>query len=191
MGIVQALWGLSNPNAYEIAEWKGKRLRVAVVTDKGRQRANIGNLVADEGGITISTRMVQSFGINDEIKFRGKWYVITAIDDSNSEVTPQNTAVVKAEYLQEIRLTLFEVNQVTRNLRVDTPVITVDGATATITCGTLDAIIYYTTDGTAPSSVSTRYKGAFDVSTADTVYAIALNKNRQPSKLAKWSRVQQ
>lgn len=188
MGLVQIMWGLSNPNAFEIAEWKGKRIRVAVVTDKGRQRANAGNLLADEGGITISTRMVQDFGINDEIKFRGKWYVITAIDDTNNEVAPQNTAIVRADYLQEIRLTLFEVNQKTRNLRVETPVITANGTTATIDCGTMDAEIHYTTDGTVPSSISPLYKSEFDIGTADTIYAIALNNNRQPSKVGKWSK---
>ena len=188
MGLVQLLWGLSDPNAFETAEWKGKRIRVAVVADKGRQRGNVDNLLADEGGITISTRMVQDFGINDEIKFRGKWYVITHIDDSNSEVAPQNTAIVKADYLQEIKLTLFEVNQQTRNLRVETPVIAVSGTTATITCGTFEAEIHYTTDGTAPSSISPLYKGEFDIGTADVIYAIALNANRQPSKVGRWSK---
>ncbi len=188
MGLIQALWGLSNPNSFEIAEWKGKKIRVAVVADKGRQRANIGGLLADEGRITISTRMVLDYGINDEIKFRDKWYVITAIDDSNNEVAPQNTALVKATYLQEIRLSLFEVNQQTRNLRVDTPVITVANGKATITCDTLDAEIYYTIDGTLPNSLSMLYKGEFDVTTVNVVYAIALRKNREPSALAVWSK---
>ncbi len=188
MGLIQALWGLSNPNAFEIAEWKGKKIRVALVSDKGRQRANIGGLIADEGRITISTRCMYDYGINDEIKFRGKCYVITAIDDSNNEVAPQNTAIVKATYLQEMRLNLFEVNQQTRNLRVDTPVITVANGKATITCATLDAIIYYTTDGTLPNSLSPVYKGEFELGTADTVMAIALHKNRHPSTVAVWSK---
>lgn len=188
MGLIQAMWGISNPNAFEIAEWKGKKIRVALVSDKGRQRANIGRLIADEGRITISTRCMYDYGINDEIKFRGKHYVITDIDDSNNEVAPQNTALVKATYLQEMRLNLFEVNQQTRNLRVDTPVITVENGKATITCGTLDAIIYYTMDGTFPNSLSPVYKGEFDLGTADTIWAMALHKNRQPSTVAVWSK---
>lgn len=186
MGLIQALWGLSNPNAFEIAEWKGKRIRVAVVADKGRQRANIGGLLADEGRITISTRMVLDYGINDEIKFKDKWYVITAIDDSNNEVAPQNTALVKATYLQEIRLSLFEVNQQTRNLRVDTPIITVANGKATITCDTLDAEIYYTTDGTLPNSLSPVYKGEFELGTADTVMAIAIKEGYAASEVSKY-----
>lgn len=188
MGLVQALWGLSNPNAFETAEWKGKRIRVEVVTDKGRQRANINGLLADEGRITLSTRMVLNYGINDEIKFRDKLYVITAIDDSNNEVAPQNTAQVSATYLQGIRLNLFEVNQKTRNLHVNKPVISVANNKATIACATLDAEIFYTIDGTVPSSLSTLYKGEFDVSTVDKVFAIALHENRQPSKLVVWSK---
>lgn len=188
MGLVQALWGLSNPNAFETAEWKGKRIRVEVVIDKGRQRANINGLLADEGRITLSTRMVLNYGINDEIKFRDKLYVITAIDDSNNEVAPQNTAQVSATYLQGIRLNLFEVNQKTRNLHVNKPVISVANNKATIACATLDAEIFYTIDGTVPSSLSTLYKGEFDVSTVDKVFAIALHENRQPSKLVVWSK---
>lgn len=182
------MWGLSNPNAYEIAEWKGKKIRVAVVSDKGRQRANVGNLIADEGRITISTRVVLDYGINDEILFRGKCYVITAIDDSNSEVAPQNTAIVKATYLQEIKLSLFEVNQMTRNLRVATPVITVADGKATITCSTLDAEIYYTVDGYIPSSLSPQYSMPFEIGSAEVVYAIALKDGRLPSAIGVWRR---
>lgn len=185
MGLVQVLWGLSNPNAFEIAEWKGKRIRVAVVSDKGRQRSSTGNLIADEGGITISTRMVLDYGINDEIKFRGKCYVITAIDDSNTEVAPQNTAIVRADYLQEIKMTLFEVNQQTRNLRVETPRITVVDGKVTITCGTLDADIYYTTDGSRPSSAANLYKGGF-ATTADVIKAIATREGYMPSGVSEY-----
>ena len=188
MGLVQFLWTRSDSNAYETAEWNGKTIKVQVVADRRRERGNVGNLLADEGGITLSTRNAEPYGINDVVIFRGKNYVITAIDDENYDVTPQNTALVKAKLLEEIRLTLFQVNSKTRNLPCDTPIITVVDNVATITCDTLDATIYYSIDGYAPSSLSPKYKEPFAIGTADKVYALALKNNRLPSKLGVWSR---
>lgn len=182
------MWSRSDSNAYETAEWNGKTIKVQVVADKRRERNNVGNLIADEGGITLSTRNTEQYGINDVVKFRGKYYVITAIDDDNYGITPQNTALVKAKLLQEIRLTLFQINSKTRNLHCATPVITVDGTTATITCDTMDAVIYYSLDGYVPSSLSPKYSQPFDIGTADKVYALALKDGRLPSKIGVWSK---
>lgn len=190
MGIVQLLWKTSNQTAYEWAEWRGKynkRIKVEVLHSKDTQRANNGNLIADEGRITLRTRYVEQYGINDRIIFRNKTYVITGFSNDNYEILPQNAAFVKGDYLQEITMFLFEVNSNTRNIPCATPVITVSGTTATITCDTKYATIYYTTNGTRPSSMSTKYTAPFDIGTAEKIYAIAVQPNYMPSALGAWS----
>lgn len=190
MGIVQLLWKTSNQTAYEWAEWRGKynkRIKVEVLHSKDTQRANNGNLIADEGRITLRTRYVEQYGINDRIIFRNKTYVITGFSNDNYEILPQNAAVVKGDYLQEITMFLFEVNGNTRNIPCATPVITVSENTATITCDTEYATIYYTTNGTRPNSMSTKYTAPFDIGTAEKIYAIAIQPNYMPSALGAWS----
>lgn len=63
---------------------------------------------------------------------------------------------------------------------VATPVISPDPGTypgplsVSITCATLGALIYYTTDGSTPDASSTLYSGAFDLNSSATVKAIAI-----------------
>lgn len=187
MGIVTEMWKLSESRAYETAVWNGKTIKVEVVEEHRTSRANNGNLIADEGRITLKTRFVEPYGINDVVLFRGKKYVIKDTNDGTYENVPQNTAIVKADTIKEITLYLFEVNSNTRNIPCATPVITVSGTTATITCNTEYATIYYTTNGTRPSSVSTKYTAPFDIGTAEKIYAIAVQPNYMPSALGAWS----
>lgn len=187
MGIVTEMWKLSESRAYETAVWNGKTIKVEVVEEHRTSRANNGNLIADEGRITLKTRFVEPYGINDVVLFRGKKYVIEDTNDGTYENVPQNTAIVKADTIKEITLYLFEVNSNTRNIPCATPVITVSGTTATITCDTEYATIYYTTNGTRPSSVSMKYTAPFDIGTAEKIYAIAVQPNYMPSALGAWS----
>ena len=57
---------------------------------------------------------------------------------------------------------------------VATPVIIINGNSATITCATSGATIRYTTDGSTPTSSSTQYTGAITLSGATTIKAIAI-----------------
>lgn len=197
MGLVKDLRALSNPAAFEWAVWQGregnKRIKVEVRSAWNRERGSVaGRILADAGNITVSTRYVYAYGINDAILFRGKKYVITGFDGDNYEITPQNTVLVKSELSQEITMRLFEVNAQTRNLRIPTPVITSNDGEITITVpDVLGASIYYETSDsagrvTAPSSLSAKYTAPF-TTTAPKVAAIALKKGYMPSEIAVWT----
>ena len=72
-------------------------------------------------------------------------------------------------------ITVSVRNQVATPVINFTPTIDDGGetATASITCTTESATIYYTTDGTTPTSASTPYNGTFTVNNLDVVKAIA------------------
>ncbi|MGN1417229.1 MAG: chitobiase/beta-hexosaminidase C-terminal domain-containing protein [Oscillospiraceae bacterium] len=59
-----------------------------------------------------------------------------------------------------------------------------DSQTVTITCTTENATIFYTTDGTAPTTSSTTYTGAFTISETATVKAIAVKDGMNDSAVA-------
>ena len=73
---------------------------------------------------------------------------------------------------------------------VKTPVISPAGGSClgsvsvTITCGSPDAEIYYTTDGRTPGRSSARYTGAFTVSVPATVKAVAVKDGLNDSAVA-------
>lgn len=66
------------------------------------------------------------------------------------------------------------------------PVITItEGGTATIACSTENATIYYTTDGTDPSTISIIYDGVFFLTEDTTVKAIAIKGDKTSSIVTK------
>ncbi|MCM1224280.1 MAG: chitobiase/beta-hexosaminidase C-terminal domain-containing protein, partial [Lachnospiraceae bacterium] len=80
---------------------------------------------------------------------------------------------------------------------VKTPVISpasgsfTGNVSVTITCGSADAEIYYTTDGSTPSGSSTRYTGAFTVTPPVTVKAAAIKEGLTDSAVAEVSYTKQ
>ena len=67
---------------------------------------------------------------------------------------------------------------------VGTPKITQDGNTVTITCATTGATIYYTTDGSAPTTASTKYTAAITLTKDITIKAFAVKAECTDSAVA-------
>lgn len=65
-----------------------------------------------------------------------------------------------------------------------TPTITQSGNTVTIACSTDGADIYYTTNGSTPTTSSTKYTAAFDITSNCTVKAIAVKSGWTNSEVA-------
>ncbi|MCR4735889.1 MAG: SUMF1/EgtB/PvdO family nonheme iron enzyme [Treponema sp.] len=59
-----------------------------------------------------------------------------------------------------------------------------NGTSVTISCSTEGAVIYYTTDGSTPSTSSTRYSGAISLTEAVTIKAIAVADGYSNSSVA-------
>ena len=57
----------------------------------------------------------------------------------------------------------------------------------TLTTETEDAEIYYTIDGTTPTSASTKYSTAISVAATQTIKAIAIKQGMIPSDVAEFA----
>ena len=68
--------------------------------------------------------------------------------------------------------------------QVATPVISINGTTATISCTTSGATIYYTTNGNTPTTSSTQYSSPITLSGACTIKAIATKSGMTNSEVA-------
>lgn len=111
------------------------------------------------------------------------------ISEANGTATVVK-AIAKADVfdVSEVATKTFTANQP----KADTPVITsADGettfwpsTTVTISTGQEGAVIYYTTDGTDPTTASTRYTGAITLNETATVKAIAVADGFAPSVVA-------
>ena len=102
----------------------------------------------------------------------GTVYSDTPIDISSSTTSP---VVIKAITVRSGNAS--SVTEQSVRLTLPAPVITADASagTATITCANAGATIYYTTDGTTPTTSSTQYTGTISgLSLMTTVKAIAV-----------------
>ena len=70
-------------------------------------------------------------------------------------------------------------------ITVANPVISITDGNVTITCATAGATVYYTTDGTAPTTNSTAYTEAFTVEDGVTVKAVAVKDETFSSTVSK------
>lgn len=70
---------------------------------------------------------------------------------------------------------------------VETPTISISGTTATISCSTSGATIYYTLNGNTPTTSSTQYSSPITLSGACTIKAIAVKSGMSNSSVASQS----
>lgn len=70
---------------------------------------------------------------------------------------------------------------------VATPTISINGSTATISCSTTGATIYYTLNGNTPTTSSTQYSSPITLSGACTIKAIAVKSGMTNSSVASQS----
>lgn len=68
--------------------------------------------------------------------------------------------------------------------QVATPVITISTGTATISCATASATIYYTTNGATPTQASAVYESAVSLGTGQTIKAFATKAEMLDSEVA-------
>ena len=115
--------------------------------------------------LTIDFTPVSLLGGNPSLALSEAVTVTT--DTLNSTATEQTVTVIGTETNQVAATPVFSVPAGTYA--------TVQ--TVTITDSTPNAVIYYTTDGTTPTSRSTPYTGAIEVSASETIEAIALAPN--------------
>ena len=169
-----------------------------VVTDSGAQGSVSGTPVgpvekADGPGDAIDFTL--TFTLNED----GKTYTATISPVAGAEYSfddvtysPVNTMTGCAPdkaYMGCLRMAetdthkagaVSRVSQSTPKLTVAAPVITPNGGSftgtqsVTITSATTDALIYYTTDDTTPTTAANLYTGSFDLTDTTTVKAIAV-----------------
>lgn len=112
--------------------------------------------------------------------------------DSNHYFTANTTAEGWSVSYDETsgKLTLTHKFEKTELGKIETPVIHPNGGrftgrqTVKITCATEGADIYYTLDGTTPTTGSEQYTGAFKIKESTTVKAIAVKANYIDSAVA-------
>lgn len=101
--------------------------------------------------------------------------------------TPLNAANLNS-IIAKLNEVIEKVNGgVTPTQTVATPVISISGTTATITCSTSGAAIHYTLDGTTPTASSATYSSAITLTQACTIKAIAVKSGMTNSSVASQS----
>ena len=128
---------------------------------------------------------------NAEYSFDGKQY---------SAVNTKTDCAPNTEYTGYVRIpgtdtqkasAVTSSTQTAPKLTVAAPVFKPDGTTSfrgtqtvEISCATPGASIYYTTDGTMPTSNSTAYNGAISLTSTTTIQAIAVKADMKDSAVA-------
>ena len=133
---------------------------------------------SNESAFEVTPASISSISENKTATFQVRPKLGLPVGSHSGTVTVTNGTVS-----QSFRVSL----EVTAAEKVKTPVITPSGGsftepqTVTITCGTEDASIFYTTDGSDVDVKKTPYTGSFTVSETTTIKAKATKANMENS----------
>ena len=113
---------------------------------------------------------------------------ITKLNMTFTDGTTVINAQILGAFQSKINEVIDKVNGgVTPAQTVATPTISIIGTTATISCSTSGATIYYTTNGNTPTTSSTQYSSPITLSGACTIKAIAVKSGMNNSSVASQS----
>lgn len=107
----------------------------------------------------------------------GGWTVVPGLDQNNSGMPPLPTD----DYLDNIWKNPGATTSVSRPVMIPAPGTYGTPQQVSLTCSTSGATIYYTTNGSTPTTASTRYTGPFTVTTTSTIKAFATANSLDPS----------
>ena len=139
---------------------------------------------SDNGGVTVSS---SSGNITEVSSSPSRSFTISNGGASFTASSQTNFSSISVTY--EVPLFNYATSPICME-QAATPTFTPAGGdystaqTVTINCATEDATIYYTTDGTAPSTSSSVYSTAISVSETTTIKAMATKSNMANSEIA-------
>lgn len=135
---------------------------------------------------TITAAMHQ-YVVNTAI---GEWFTITNKTDAGDYISlaGQNLSALREALNKRIRPTRRNAgdNSSRFRARVATPLISMSGDRVSMSCATAGATIYYTTDGTIPTSSSSEYSESLELGTGRTVHAYAVHGGMSDSAVAEF-----
>lgn len=126
----------------------------------------------------------------------GNWTLQFDIHDASGAVVLQGNAAVEVRpgSLDEVTLSLSlptAGNQVANPVFTPTPGTIASNQSISLSCATSGALLYYTTDGSTPTSSSTRYTVPFTLTANTTIKALAVKSGMDNSHVTSASYVLQ
>lgn len=126
------------------------------------------------GGGAMTISLTGSYSLQKvNVTFSGALTGLTSGSDVDASGTSVSYTCTSNAKVTSISVTYIATTNTVESSKVPTPVITDNENVVTITCALDGVSIYYTNDGTTPSSSSTLYDGPFAVGADCTIKAIA------------------
>ncbi len=125
-----------------------------------------------------NTKTNKTYGSSNQ-PLSGSWTVDTGLNANNSGMPPYPTA----SYLNTIWANPGATTDVSRPVFIPPGGTYGSAQSVTMTCSTSGSSIYYTTDGSPPTTASTKYTGPVNVSASSTLKALATANGLTPSSV--------